>query len=108
MLLAGSTPAVVSRGPQTFRPLKILFARPSQKLRKLKTALIVVGVLRGSDCRTLVRPTAKTEVWLRQFSPFLFLVNSPTKSRWNTPWDETTSSVSESRVDSRLFRSESR
>jgi hypothetical protein len=41
------------RGPNGSTPLKMLLARPSQKLRKLKTALIIVGALRGSTCRVL-------------------------------------------------------
>src|SRR6266446_1597007 len=41
-----STVAVGSFGPAGFTPLKMLLARPSQKFRKLKIALMLVGVLR--------------------------------------------------------------
>src|SRR5450432_367312 len=50
-LFAGSIPAEGSRIPNGLRPLKMLFARPSQKLRKLNIALITVGVLRGSTAQ---------------------------------------------------------
>src|SRR5262245_20163357 len=44
--------AVGSRSPIGFTPLNESRARPSQKLRWLNTALIIVGVLRGSTVRT--------------------------------------------------------
>ena len=43
-----------SKSPIGFTPLNSLRARPSQKLRKLKAAPIVVGVLRGSTSRKAV------------------------------------------------------
>ena len=49
-----------SRRPKGLTPLKTYSARPSQKLRKLKTALMTVGVLRGSTRRVLTLPTRKT------------------------------------------------
>src|SRR3954453_1315986 len=58
-LLNGSTPALGSRRPNGLRPLKTLFARPSQKLRKLNIALIIVGGLRGSACRVFPPLTLK-------------------------------------------------
>src|SRR5262245_32966583 len=41
-----------SPGPAGLTPLKTLLARPSQKLRKLKMALIAEGVFRPVTCRT--------------------------------------------------------
>src|SRR3954463_15338600 len=45
------TRASGSRRPNGVLPLNSLLARPSQKLRKLKAELIVVGALRGSTLR---------------------------------------------------------
>lgn len=45
---------VEAREPNGFTPLKSFWARPSQKFRKLKTALITEGVWRGSTRRTFV------------------------------------------------------
>src|SRR5215470_15077302 len=45
--------ALVSAWPNGLCPLNMKFARPSQKFRWLNTALIVVGVLRGSTRRML-------------------------------------------------------
>ena len=42
--------------PKGVAPLRWKLARPSQKLWRLKTALIIVGVLRGSTLRTVVFP----------------------------------------------------
>src|SRR5574341_1617689 len=42
-----------SASPKGLQPLKMLSARPSQKLLKLYTALITVGAFRGSTRRTL-------------------------------------------------------
>jgi mono/diheme cytochrome c family protein len=53
------TRAVGSWTPNGFTPLNVLFARPSQKFAKLNTALIMVGVLRGSTRRTVVPFTLK-------------------------------------------------
>jgi hypothetical protein len=49
-----------SRAPNGLRPLNSCCARPSQKLRKLKTALITVGVFRGSTLRTWTPLTLNT------------------------------------------------
>src|SRR5439155_25699767 len=49
-----------SRGPKTLAPLKTLCPRPSHRLAKLKTALMMLGVLRGWPRRTLTPPTLKT------------------------------------------------
>src|SRR5215467_8123201 len=46
--------ALVSAWPNGFCPLNMKFARPSQKFRWLNTALIVVGVLRGSTACGLI------------------------------------------------------
>src|SRR5215467_12073222 len=56
-----STKALGSREPKGLTPLKSFLARPSQKLRKLNTALTLVGVLRGSVRRTVVPPTFQIE-----------------------------------------------
>jgi len=61
-LFSGSMPAEGSRGPNGFRPLKMLLARPSQKLRKLKTALITVGVLRGATRRVRMPCTLNASI----------------------------------------------
>src|SRR5205085_5931722 len=45
--------------PNGSTPLNVLLARPSQKLRKLKTASIAEGVLRPVTWRTLTPPTLK-------------------------------------------------
>ena len=42
--------------PNGSTPLKMLLARPSQKLRRMNTALITVGVLRGSTRRVSPAP----------------------------------------------------
>src|SRR5262249_5647842 len=55
--LATSTRAPASAAPNGLRPLNMLFARPSQKLRTLKTALIADGVLRPVMRRVLTPPT---------------------------------------------------
>ena len=56
---ARNTRAFGSRSPRPFTPLKTLSARPSQNCRWLNTALITVGVLRGSTRRVLRDPTRK-------------------------------------------------
>src|SRR6266568_320105 len=57
--LAYQTPAEGSSGPKGFTPLNSKWARPSQKLLKLKTALILVGVLRAVT-RRMLTPTPPT------------------------------------------------
>ena len=84
-------PAVASLCPKGFCPLNALLARPSQKLRKLKTALTAVGVLRPVTRRVLIPPTwkrasgrgAQTSTSLPGVTPMNCLLN--------TPWDPTTS-----------------
>jgi hypothetical protein len=49
-----------SAWPNTPTPLKSFIARPSQKLRRLNTALIMVGVLRGSTWRAANAPAWNT------------------------------------------------
>src|SRR2546425_11805190 len=51
--------AVASRRPKALTPLKTALPRPSQKLRKVKIVLIIVGVLRGCTRRTFTPPTLK-------------------------------------------------
>ena len=46
--------ALASSKPNGLTPLNWLRARPSQKLSELNTALIMLGVLRGSTRRTLI------------------------------------------------------
>ena len=53
-----NTLAVGSRSPMGFTPLNSNRACPSQKLRKLKTALMTVGVFRGSTARVSEPKTA--------------------------------------------------
>src|ERR1041385_6027836 len=53
------TRAPASARPNGFRPLKMLFARPSQKLRMLNTAFTTEGVLRPVTRRTLRPVTEK-------------------------------------------------
>src|SRR6478672_5855210 len=54
------TVAALSRVPNGLTPLNSFCARPSQKLRKLKTALMTDGVLRPVVRRTGVPPTWKS------------------------------------------------
>src|SRR4051812_11180985 len=54
------TRAPESRIPKGSTPLNSFWARPSQKLRKLNTALITEGALRPVTRRTLTPPTLKT------------------------------------------------
>src|SRR5438132_1173515 len=54
-----STRAFGFLGPVASTPLKMALARPSQKLRKVKIALIIVGVFRGCTRRTFTPPTLK-------------------------------------------------
>src|SRR5262245_46720598 len=89
-----TTRAAVSRGPKGSTPLNTLLARPSQKLRKLNTALIMVGVLRGSTRRVFRAPTwnrASTRGWNWSDSDPGAAAATAAKSALNTPADETTS-----------------
>src|SRR5262249_34850688 len=72
---ATSTRAPASAAPNGLRPLNMLFARPSQKLRTLNTALIAEGVLRPVTRRVLMPPTLN--------------VGSASTEMLSRPWPET-------------------
>src|SRR3954471_16737234 len=55
--LTARTDARASAPPNGVTALKMLFARPSQKFRRLKTALMTLGALRDVACRTLTPPS---------------------------------------------------
>ena len=74
-------------------PLNTLLARPSQKFRKLKTALIMVGVLRGSTRRVPTPATLKTGSGLRVQVSVKTPVVTEVKVPPNVPCDDITSSV---------------
>src|SRR4051812_10282897 len=85
--------ASASRDPKGLTPLKSLRARPSQKLRKLKTALTADGVLRPVVRRTLTPPTLNAlsvaaKAWLSSASP----ESTSRNVEGTTPWEPTTSS----------------
>src|SRR5262245_37124016 len=84
--LTSRTWAAGSVGPAGFTPLKTLLARPSQKLRKLKMALMLKGVLRPVTWRLLPNGPARTEVQLSTGPPL-----RPRKSRLKTPCEPSTS-----------------
>src|SRR4051794_30680671 len=91
------TVAAVSREPNGATPLKSFCARPSQKLRKLKTALMTDGVLRPVERRTGWPPTLKSgslvaNVWSSAGSPGV----TPSKADGRTPCEPATFDVSES------------
>src|SRR5471032_3183087 len=99
-------PAETSRGQNGLRPLKMLLARPSQKLRKLKIALIIVGVLRGSTCRVLTPCTLKVVESAKLqtscfFAAFTLATLIPTKLARKTPCEETTSLLSNTTAELR-------
>src|SRR2546429_2761116 len=52
-----STPALGFLAPVPSTPVKMAFPRPSQKVRNVKTGLIMVGVVRGCTRRALTPPT---------------------------------------------------
>src|SRR6476646_11248386 len=52
----------LSRVPNGFAPLHTFCARPSQKLRKLKTASTALGVLRPVTLRVLIRWAASVSL----------------------------------------------
>src|SRR3954464_5664336 len=94
------TVAVVSREPNGSTPLKSFCARPSQKLRKLKTALMTDGVLRPVVRRTGVPLTLKSgslvaNVWSSAGSPGV----RPSNSDGMTPGDPETFDVSDRTAD---------
>src|SRR5437762_569856 len=97
-----------SRGPKVLTPLKTAFPRPFHRLRKLKIALITLGVLRGATRRTLVPPTLQigsgTLLHISCARPGTMSANFLR----NTPWEDTTSSLSKSTGEKRLAGSPSR
>src|SRR3954471_20187459 len=102
------TVAAVSREPNGSTPLKSFCARPSQKLRKLKTALMTDGVLRPVERRTGWSLTLKSgslvaNVWSSAGSPGV----TPSNLDGRTPCEPATLDVSESTADAALFGSAS-
>src|SRR5260370_2539070 len=96
------TRAKGSRSPMGFTPLNSFRARPSQKLRKLNTALIIVGVFRGSTSRAGGKALLKIEasglplsVGLQGKGSIRQLMS--TKCWRKTPCEEATSLVSNKR-----------
>ena len=69
-------------------------ARPSQKLRKLKMVLIMVGVLRGSTFRTFTPLTLKIGSGVEIPASVAFPTITFVKAKGRTPWEDTTSLVS--------------
>src|SRR3954451_1925406 len=87
------TRAPWSPAPSGLTPLKSFCARPSQKLRKLNTALTADGVLRPVVRRTLTPPTwnavsVGAKAWLSSASP----ASTSRNVDGTTPWEPTTSS----------------
>src|SRR6476620_1208534 len=102
------TVAALSRVPNGLTPLNSFCARPSQKLRKLKTALMTDGVLRPVVRRTGVSPTLKSgslvaNVWSSAGSPAV----TPLNADGNTPCEPDTFEVSERTADAASFGSAS-
>src|SRR3954462_3062198 len=94
--LTAPTRAATSREPNGLTPLKSFCARPSQKLRKLKTALMTDGVLRPVLRRTGVPLTLKSgslvaNVWSSSGSPGV----TPSNIDGRTPWEPVTLDVSD-------------
>src|SRR5262249_41788513 len=83
------TNALGSVGPAGFTPLKVLFARPSQKLRKKKMAFTLLGALRPVTRRM---PLPKTGSGCASHLSAIF--DSFTKVFLATPCEPTTSPVS--------------
>src|SRR2546422_4308742 len=75
-------------------PLNSLRARPSQKLRKLKMVLIMVGVLRGSTRRTFTPLTLKIGSGMEIPASVEFPTITLVKAKVRTPWEDTMSLVS--------------
>src|SRR5262249_26629793 len=90
-----TTIALGSRAPKGFTPLNSNLARPSQKLRRLKTALMVVGVLRGSTFLTRTPFTLNTAP-LPVSKAVPESLGMPMALNWalNTPMEDATSLVS--------------
>src|SRR3954471_15228256 len=106
--LTAPTRASASREPNGLTPLKSFCARPSQKLRKLNTALIADGVLRPVVRRTLTEPTWKSassasSVWPSNGSPSVMSL----KCAGMTPCEPTTLSVSDTTAEAELLGSDS-
>src|SRR5712691_9522568 len=99
------TLAPASISPNGLTPLKNRLARPSQKLRLLKTALMMVGVLRPVTCRALTPPMLKvasgTVVELSAGDPSLMF----RKSALISPCEPVTSFVSDRTALALLFGS---
>src|SRR5919198_1388814 len=102
------TRASTSREPNGVTPLKSFCARPSQKLRKLNTALITDGVLRPVVRRTGVPLTLKSgslvaNVWSSAGSPGV----TPSNIDGRTPCEPDTFDVSDRTADVRSLGSAS-
>src|SRR5205085_1597279 len=77
--------SAVSEAPNGVRPVKRRLARPSQKLRVLKTALMTDGELRLPTWRTLT-PLSEEAAPVRSAPRSEALPEStPRNARWNTP-----------------------
>src|SRR3954467_15714022 len=98
---AVGSPAMLA-APNGSTALKVWLARPSQKLRRMNTALIALGVLRGSTRRVSPAPVWKMPsgglAQLSAAAPAAAEVNGPL----NAPAEEVTSSVPQSTVELRL------
>ncbi len=107
--------ATIARRPNGLTPLKVLLARPSQKLRKLKTALMLDGVLRGSTLRvlsslplTLIAKGAPGKAVHVMPLPAALLLAGAVSVVWKAPCEPVTSLVSNRTAELRLFTSASR
>src|SRR4051794_22197029 len=107
-VLTCPTRAAVSRAPNGLTPLKSLCARPSQKLRALKTALMTDGELRVVVWRTGVPPREKIgsgpKVRTSWGSPGV----PPPNREATTPCEPTTLFVSDVTAEARFVTSERR
>ena len=72
--------------PNGVTPLKSRLARPSQKLSRLKIAMMAFGVLRPVTCRVVLPGVVSAQ------SSIALLGVSPLKSSAGSPWEPTTSS----------------
>src|SRR3954462_12022503 len=90
-----ATRAPPSRTPNGLTPLNSFWARPSQKLRKLNTALITEGALRPVTRRTLVPPTLKVGSAVAGLTSSTgFPGSTPRKVEGSTPCEPVTLLVS--------------
>src|SRR3984957_19216679 len=93
--------ARIAGRPKGLTPLKVLLARPSQKLRTLKTALMLLGVLRGWTLRVLTgwpstmiaNGAPGVDRHVRLWPAALFATGG-TSSAWEAPCEDATSLVS--------------